>query len=874
MATGRGINNNNRYVEPPITDRLSGKPTGRGQPPTKAVPIVTTGAGAGRGGQGGPTAQELDSWAHQPNNIVAGDEFKLQFLPNILDNFDVSTYHFKLFMVSTENAAAGAVLDSANQVIIAESGISDLTIDKIELQGIAGPSVESGTGTQTLLKFEIIEPSGAGLLDKMFYQATALGIGNWLVMPCYLQLEFKGRDPKTSESSSTGAPGALGGLKWIWPIKLTNAKANVTQVGTKYEFDAIMYDELAQSNSYFAIQHNIVLSGLTNFGDAMRDLEDKLNADQYAKLIDNYSIPDTFQIIVDPDLKKLSIVDPSDTKSTSFGADFSKFKDKTASFNPGTGIDKIIDAILGNTKEFQKAMQASDTAAGQPKPIQAQKDQMKKLWRIVTETRPIKFDMLRQDNAVAVIIYIVKYDLGMVDVNPSQTGQTPETIAADRRRMLEYVKKKILNKKYNYIFTGLNDQIINFDLNMNFSFAASLARFGGVYYDSAISMPGVAVQKASDEAGKKAADALRATLNLLNTSTDNKQIEAKIKETQTAINDVNLDPVLRAKYSELLKHAKKADRQQYTKKILASNGQNAGGDLDTEKNNAKYLAQPMSTTNGNGKPVTLRFISDVNIDSTDAKQAFESAKASRKGKLRPIAFREGMQERSLIATDPSSDAGRSRVANVFSTALYSTLDASLQYVKLTIKGDPYWLFPRRIDSGTTLLPRLSIDRIKDTVNTDSVNTMCTDNFVVIRFRTPRIYNTTTGSTDPFTEAEAFSGVYKVITITSKFEMGKFTQELTCILDPVINLSEFIKEIENSSKTNDKIVSANDTTTPVSIVPEISIKTQKIMGQADALKGQDQTVRNSITGIAQNLQTQVSGNVLPSLSNIPDPRRII
>lgn len=833
------------------------------------APAGYTGTGgSGRGGRGGPTAAEQDIYRHQPNRITASDEFKLNFLPNILDNFDVNTYHFKLFITSLENAAAGTVLNTNNQVIIAENGVTDLTIDKVEIHGITGPSIEAGTGTQTILKFEIIEPSGAGLLDKMFYQATALGIGNWLVMPCYLQLEFRGRVPATSASSANGAPQALAGLKWLWPIKLTNAKANVTKAGTKYEFDAIMYDELAQSNSYFAIQQNIVLSGLRNFGDAMQNLEDKLNDDAYEKLIDNYSIPDTYKIIVDPELVNIPLADPSDNKSTSFGADYINFTEKTASFNAGTGIDKIVDAILGNTKKYQKLMQGSDTAAGEPKPSQAQTDQMKKLWRIVTETRPTKFDALRQDNAVAITIYVVEYDLGMTDANASQTGQTSETIAADKRRMLEYVKKKIMNKRYNYIFTGLNDQVINFDLNMNFSFAASLARFGGIYYDSAISMPGVAVQKDNDDKEKKATEILRNILRFINDPANKDKSDAKIKEARDAIQSSKIDPVLISRYTTLLDHAKRVDRQTYVPDVIKNNGHDASGKFSQSKKTAGYLATPIGTDGASG--TNLRFISDVNYNSPEAKEAYEMAKALRRGKLRPVPFKEGMQERALIGMDPGSDAGRARVANIFSTALHSTLDASLQSVKLTIKGDPYWLFPRNIDTNLKELPRLSINSIKDTDNTNSVNTLCTDNFAVIRFRTPQIHSTTTGTISPLSDSEMFSGVYKVITIINKFEMGKFTQELMCLLDPVINLIDFTKEMEAASKKLDPVDPPEK-----SSLPDTVKKTQKILGQADSIKGQEQTARNSITGEIQDRSLRTFGKVTESsLSNIPDIKRTI
>lgn len=766
-------------------------------------------AGSGRGFVNPPNVVP-NPYSHDTSKMSPSEEFKLNFFPNILDNYDTYTYHWKLFITSLQNSRNGTVLDVTKQVIIAESGVTDLTIDNVELNGIAVPSVEAGTGTQTLVKFEIVEPSGAGLLDKMFYQATALGIGNWLVMPCFLQLEFRGRDSETGASVDTGAPGALSGLKWVWPLKLTNSKAHVTQVGTKYNFDAIIYNELAQSNSYFAIQHNITLANLDKFGDAMRDLTEKLNDDQYEKLLDNYSIPDRYTIVVDPDLLNINIKEPTDNTSTTHGGDFVTFKNKTATFNSGTGIDKIIDCLLGNTSHFQKLMQSAETPSSEPEAANAAKSQMKKLWRVITETKPIAFDMLRQDNAVDITIYIIEYKLGATDVVASQTGQTPETLPAAKKRLGQYAANKILNKKYDYIFTGLNDQITNFDLNMNFSFAASLARFGGIYYDSFVRQPGVAVDKDAAEKEKNAKEEIRKAIQFINSAKTEQDADTKIKEARAALEKSKIDPFLEEKYKTLLDNAKKKDRQR-----LMERERNTAAGLDGSKNRARMLAEPVTLVDSDGNNIGYgRFISDVDFNSPTAQAAHQIAISNKKGKLRPIAFREGKNEGTFNSIDPSNNAGRARVANVFATALYSTLDASLQHIKITIKGDPYWLFPEPVPQGANVLQYKSnlpdqndaIKLLKSSGTDKSVNLFGSDNFIVIRFRTPKIANDTTGFTEEYKEVETFSGVYKVITIVSKFSAGKFTQELTCILDPMINLTEFLKEVENATKSQDVLTS--------------------------------------------------------------------
>lgn len=792
--------------------------------------------------------------------ISSAEEYTLDFKPNVLDQFDTYTYHWKLFITSLEDASSGKVLSDSGQTIIAETGVTDLTIDKVEIQGIAVPSVEAGTGTQTLVKFEITEPAGAGLLDKMYYQSLALGIGNWLVMPCFLELTFKGRDNETAESGENGEPGALAGLRWIWPLKLTNSKVNVTEVGTRYEFDAIIYNELAQSDSYFGIQHNIVLTELSNVRSALAELEKKLNDDQWGKLVDNYGIPDSYRIIVDDNIAIQKFNNSPPNKSTARGSSAIDFNTKTASFNPGTSIDRIIDLLLGNTDYFQKKLQSSTTRSSTPKSANEMDDQMKQMWRIVTETRPIGFDVLRQDNAVEVTIYVVEYNIGGIAATPSQVGGSPETLPASRKRVAEYANHKILNKMYNYTFTGLNDQIINLDLNLNFAFAAALSRFGGIYYDTAGRDIGVSYQEYADTERVLTAQTRR-ILELANdpqASPEHREhiINKQIEELQKSV----LDESVINKQTILLRNYRQQSRLQLSKDLRFRGFNNKG--MVAKETHRSSIVEPTS----NGKT----FISDVNL-SKATKDALNIAQASNRGRLRPIPGREGLYESNIgVGMDPTSDAARARTSSVFSTALYSTLDASLQVLKFTIKGDPYWLFPRNLPKDATGLTYLSnLENQQDAIAEiklqhikfpQSVNLYGTDNFLVIRLRTPRIFNETTTADDPYTEVETFSGVYKVVTITSKFEMGKFTQELMCILDPMINLNDFLRDVENSLKS---VPTTENQPNPIKEnIPDTAKKLPKIMGDAgsklsDALTTRVATLKG--TNIGSNIPLDIGLN---------------
>jgi hypothetical protein len=781
-----------------------------------------TQGGSGRGGAGGPTAGEINAYRH---SLPATEKevYKLDFSPNMLDNYDTYTYHWKLFITSTANANSGAVLSPENQTIIAESGVTDLTIDKVEFNGIAVPSVEAGTGTQTIVKFEIVEPSGAGLLDKMYAEASALGIGNWLVMPCFLQLEFRGRTPEEATAIPSSAPGGLGDQLWVWPIKVTDVKAHVANIGTRYDFSGIVYNELAQANAYFSIQHSITLDNITTFEDSMKRLADKINADQYIKLIDNYSIPDVYNIVVDDELAPLVLAPDSMIKNTARGGSFIDLKKKSATYKDGTSIDKIVDSLLANSEKYQTQLQGTDTPDGEVKKADQIPWAMRKLWRIVTETRPIVYDPVRQDNAVEVTIYIVQYDMGAID-DTQEVSTSADEAKLSNKIVNEYIKNKILNKKYSYIFTGLNDQILQFDLTMNFAYAATLARFGGVYSDSSTSDTGLNIDKAR-ETEKKLKEKLREAIHFINDATSETDILKKISETRAEIDNAKLkDTELALRYNKLLESARPADRRNHTTSIIAAGGTTRSGEPDTKtKITAKSLAEPV-----NG----YKFISDVNSGSADAKAAISTNIDTRRSKLRPIPRREGAQENTVGpgGIDTTTEGGRARVSNIFSTALYSTVDASLTIVKLLIKGDPFWLFPRSVGHNITVLPyksmmdtkTLAIDEIKNShrKNSSSVNFYGTDNFIVILFRTPQMAIDETGVIDSFENIETFSGVYKVISVLSKFEMGKFTQELTCNIDPMVDILGFLKQMKTAAYTADTPIATeklSNTTIPPAAV---------------------------------------------------------
>jgi len=821
-----------------------------------------------------PPTEEKNAYVHEENNIIpsaADTRLKFNFQSNILDNYDVVTYHWKLFIVPLAVTRSGEITNLATQTIIAESGVSDLTIDNVQIRSITTPGLESGTGTSTGIKFELVEPSGAGLMDKIFYESIALGIGNWMDNPYYLQLEFRGRTADTSESENSGTPGAIGGLKWIWPLSITNVSCKVKEVGSRYEFTSILYSELAQANVNSMLQQAIVLRNLTTFGDAMKQLADILNGDQILKLIGTYSIPDLFSIIVDPKIEGYKITPPTNNTDSARAGDYSISGPKTATFNMGTSLDKIVDSLLANTAEYQKSLVGSSTPGGDTMCRPAEVSQMKKFWRVITETRPLEFDARRETNAKEFTFFIIEYDLAVIDGIEPPESTLSQTIEAKRKRLATYIKKSILRKKYNYMFTGLNDQVINFDLDMKFAYGVAKARMAGVYSNLAMSDKGPVTQDNSANEASVTESLMKAIAFQNNSgSASSTQGQLAYYDAKNKIAVSSLSDEEKARYTTLLEQSKPENRLTYLSSVRESGGIDNNGQLVKARSRATSIAKPLTEFGFDGK-----FISDVDIDSKVAKDMYSEYLNVTKGKLRPKAKYEGIQDKAIgLGVESSSNSGIQKLSSQFSSAMHGGADVSLVHVKINIKGDPFWLFPQptigdKHQLYNSLKPRNeAIKYIRDAhfSYTDAINIYGTDNFIVVRFRTPRIFNTDANTADgdsAFTEIESFSGVYKVIGITSKFEQGKFSHELECNLDDHLNIKDFSKELdeivshEDAPGTVKDIVTNNKYTMPVTVT-----KTDKLPPTgAGAGRGFVNPVLPSAAGAGR-------GFVNPPLSNIP------
>jgi hypothetical protein len=757
-------------------------------------------------------ANDANSFSFQTQ---LNENISISYQSNMLDKFDLPTYHFKFFMVGPEAQTNGTYLDPKNQVIIAESGISDYTIDDVEIDSTCQQSYESGTGTSNIFNFKITEPSGASLLDKMFYTALDLGIGNWVKSPFYLELSFRARDPKTSApaglgigSGSTGLAGTtIGQMRWVWPIQISNMKANITKVGTIYDFSAAIYNEFAFNNVTSSVQQNIVLENVTTVGEAVNLLQQKLNRDAAKQLIQGYLVPDVYELTLEDSLINLPVVPLNNNKNSSRANSFNKLESKTFTFPPGTGIDNMINTILATTEYFQTKIKNSRD----PDSTEDVNDSaLQQLWRIVPYSVPYKYDAGRQSNAHYIQYFIVKFDKGNLPPNATTTNDT-----YGRNRYNTYKKSGILRKKYDYIFTGLNDQVYEFNLEFNNGWAAPTSRFAGLYYNSSHKDPGIVHQ---DEIDKKA-EALEAVskyVTLFNdTRTTERDRNAARSEYEAKIRVAQLSDDQLAAIQRYLDQAQNPDRALVSaKNIVARNAIDAGASPEIS-----YAAP-------------TRFVSDQERLSQEAisSRADKIIAAGQDTTIRPVSSVSSATEKELSdGVEDKATPGRNYTSALFAQAMAQTAGGDYGNIKLKVKGDPYWLQPVPVTTTDIVAPRPTVESIKTKVET-TANFNISTNFMLIRLRTPKIFNNTGNNpTDPFTEVDTISALYSVNKVRSSFSKGTFMQDLEGSIDPPVEISKFLNEIEAEEKALSEVpVTQFANNTFVNPVPTSAIRNNPIV----------------------------------------------
>lgn len=487
---------------------------------------------------------------------------------NILHNYKNYTYRLTLQMLDDDTYNSSVTNPAgyqATNVLIASGGLystntylrnqyfqDDFYFSSAQLTTVIGANAESRNSNVIDLKFDIIEPYGCTLLNRLMDATASLGAKNYLEIPYLLQIDFVGYD-----DAGTPVNTIPGTTKYI-PIKLIGMTFTISTKGAEYKFEAVPYGHDAYTHTVATIPANIEVSATTiqqlfgattlsewssgststnnqraessssastNVSSTIQNLDgsttttntqtssasssstatqtikqrsitDALN--NYQKvLLNNKSIgvADQYAFVIDDDIANANISETkrTDIKHTQFdmSATNSPLKDGAASslsgnqgtftidyshnlfrINAGSSIVDVINQYIQNSTYFTKQMtdptgnttsgtQANEAAGstnngttsttqGQINTTSSTNNSPMYSWKIVPEVSLLGFDTVRNTYAKKITYHIKKYQANNVRHPYAPQGKASTYV-----------------KDYQYIFTGENIDIIDF--NMNFA---------------------------------------------------------------------------------------------------------------------------------------------------------------------------------------------------------------------------------------------------------------------------------------------------------------------------------------------------------------------------------------------------------------------
>lgn len=403
-----------------------------------------------------------------------------EWLPNPLSAIDQPAYHVKLVMTSdvdSRRIMSGDFQAINNGIIIAETGASEFNITELNFDTVMAPKNNADTMNATSGEIKITEPLGASFFDRILAGISTVGAKNYLQCPYFLIIRFHGYDPESGQYVDE-----IGGKTWYYSIRFYNFEVNVNEGGAKYVIQFVNFDDFPHGDfSHFGtidLSFAPQASTVGEFFDLLKQNIENAQIPQYGYVrhIYNFQLHD---VPLEYNVLNVDPVNPSTwaLQNLDFGLQSSRSTSTQAEVgetNVGVSPYQTIADIV--TQVFSATLQAQQLVARSPDPSSPSNDAYNAVvWKVQAIFR-IRDDDLYYDavndsynyNITFHIIPHVRHDI-ILSIPQRQDSMDQQLV----KQKMEIMKSQNrLVKEYQYLFTGLNTEVINFDINANFAWFA------------------------------------------------------------------------------------------------------------------------------------------------------------------------------------------------------------------------------------------------------------------------------------------------------------------------------------------------------------------------------------------------------------------
>jgi len=366
----------------------------------------------------------------------------------------------------------------------------DLFIENVNIISTASPNPERGLGNFTKIEFEIHEPYGVTLIEKINAATGINGYTDYQDAPLLLTIEFKGLD-------ENGQPVKIQPLVRKIPIGIARVEFDVNEGGARYSVIAVPYPELGYDDRYKFPRTDVPVAVSTPLEWA-RDVEKVLNVDMMDQEIKEKKrkLKDVYKFDIHPDVlnygKKYASNETNATIVAKASEDYNvTLNDVGTAQDQGSATIKTIEGTAGTTTSLTRFFEdAIRTLTGY-------KDLAENFWVSYLRAAKVSEDILNDEKKTAEYIDSAEMQSTMLANQYVDWFKIKTTVETDIEKFDSITKmhpKKIIyqaipykihvlkmitagvsisgvdwsrqvHKEYNYIYTGENVDVQNLKIN-------------------------------------------------------------------------------------------------------------------------------------------------------------------------------------------------------------------------------------------------------------------------------------------------------------------------------------------------------------------------------------------------------------------------
>ena len=433
-----------------------------------------------------------------PTTSTINSPIPTDLIPNPMHQFASWTYSWSFWWIDVNDynalmtgadAGTGLTLPLKNSYVAAEdSGLySDqrlptqyglnYNIQDVEFDTLVGLNSSSKSSNMIEGSLTVVEPYGVTFIDSLItasFLKVANGL-NYLTQPYMLQLDLTGYD-----DSGTPIPRSLTSIyRKRFPIKLTGVKINVTNKGAEYK---ISYIPVGHEN--FRPENSSVPKNLTVTAGTVAEFFDATNANSFPAQINAYwqkevtngkaQYANSIRFDIDPSINLGSIVYSqqmplSQSNPNSKQIDLSK---GNFSIPVGTQIIDVIQRVIAQSTYMQNQL-GTTLQSGTQAQIQTSLTQILNTFKTTTQvlyqgtdssggiTNAV-FD--NQNNRYPISMCFNIHQYNVYDAN-----HPAAPLLSDARPYIV--------KKYDYLYTGKNIDVLDFKINFDTTWYTAIAGY-------------------------------------------------------------------------------------------------------------------------------------------------------------------------------------------------------------------------------------------------------------------------------------------------------------------------------------------------------------------------------------------------------------